>query len=87
MPWHSEGLRRFCEFDASSLDIGHDEIEPACRAGRSRRQPRAEMDRARRAWRRELHDPKCITDSKVDVEPPTQAVIKALCTISIRDGG
>src|SRR5687767_8464213 len=42
------------ELSARSLDIRHDEVNVSCRARHGRGQADAEMDRARRAWRREL---------------------------------
>ena len=47
--------------------------------------PRAEVDRARRAWRRELYDPKLVTADDVSVEPPTQAAVKALGAFDVRN--
>ena len=73
------------EFGARRLDVGHDEKKPPCRARRGRRDARAEVDRARRAWRRELHDPKRVADDEVGIEPPAQAAVKALGAIDVRN--
>ena len=73
------------ELGARCLDVRHDEIKSACRARRGRCDSRAEVDRARRARRRELHDPKLVTDDEVGVEPPTQAAVKALGAIDVRN--
>src|SRR5262245_9582524 len=61
------------ELGTRGHDIGHDEVKSACRARWGRGDPFAEVDRARRAWRRELYDPKLVTDREVGVEPPTHA--------------
>jgi hypothetical protein len=55
-------------------------------AGRGRRDSLAEVDRARRARRRELDDPKIVTPGDVGVEPPAQAAVKALGAIDVRNG-
>src|SRR6266481_7176498 len=73
------------ELGARRLDVGHDEIESLCRARHGRRNSLAEDDRASRAWRRELYDPKLVTLSEVGVEPPTQVAVKALGAIDVRD--
>ena len=73
------------ELGARCLDVGHDEIESLGRAGRGRRDSLAEVDRRRRAWRRELHDPKRVTDGEVGVEPPAQAAVEALGAIDVRN--
>ena len=73
------------ELGARCLDVGYDEIKSACRARHGRGDSRAEVDRARRAWRRELYDPKLVTDDEVGVQSPTQAAVKALGAIDVRD--
>ena len=39
----------------------------------------------RRAWRRELDDPKRVTDDEVGVEPPAQVAVEALGAIDVRN--
>ena len=73
------------EFGPRCLDVGHDEIQTACRARRGRRQSSAEVDRARRARRRELYNSKIVADGEVGIEPPTQITVKALGAIDVRD--
>ena len=46
----------------------------------------AEVDRALRARRRELHRPEVVAGGKVGVQPPSEALIEALCPIDIGDG-
>src|SRR5688500_16485973 len=43
------------------------------------------MDRARRAWRREL-DQKCAVDNEVGIEAPAQAAVEALGAGDVRNG-
>ena len=85
-------MEHFAHLDAASdelgarrLDVGHDEIEPGCRARRGRRDSLAEVDRARRARRRELHAPERVTDDEVGVEPPAQAAVEALGALDVRN--
>jgi hypothetical protein len=66
-------------------DIGHDEIESLCRARHGRGDSLAEDDRARRAWGRELYDPKLLADDEVGIEPPTQIAVEPLGPINVRD--
>ena len=58
------------EFGARRLDVRHDEEKPAGGAGRGRRDAGAEVDRGRRARRRELHRPERVANDEVGVEPP-----------------
>src|SRR5690348_11324878 len=51
-----------------------------------RRAALAELDRARRMGRRELHRPDVVADDQVDVEPPSEALVEALGPIDIGDG-
>ena len=74
------------EFGARRLDVRHDKIKPACRAGRGRRDAGAEMDRGRRARRRELHRPERVADDEIAVEPPAQAFVKLLGACGVRNG-
>src|SRR4030095_17134241 len=69
-------VEHFAHVDAASdergargLDVRHDEIKSACRARRGRRDSLAEVDRTRRAWRRELYAPKVVADDELGVEP------------------
>src|SRR5215217_1697898 len=73
------------ELGARRLDVGYDEIEFACRARHGRRAPGAELDRARRAWRRELDAPKRVTDHEVGIESPAQAAVETLGAIDVRN--
>src|SRR5262245_21708451 len=72
------------EFRTRCFDVGHDEIESSRRTGCGRCESLAEVDRARRTRRRELHAAKVVTDDEVGVEPPTQAAVKALRAFDIR---
>jgi len=60
------------EFVARSLDVGDDQVEAVRRAGRGRRDVRAELDRAPRSGRRELNDPEAVIEGEVGVEPPPE---------------
>jgi hypothetical protein len=71
------------EIGARCLDIGHDEVKAACRSWLGRRGSRAEVDRARRARRRELYAPKRVTLDEVGVEPPTQVAVEAFGAIDV----
>src|SRR4051794_4452223 len=51
-----------------------------------RRAALAELDRARRVGRRELHRADVVADDQVDVEPPPEALIEALGPIDVGDG-
>ncbi len=74
------------EFVARSLDVGDDQVEALGRAGRGRRDVRAELDRAPRAGRRELDDPEAVIEGEVGVEPPPEVSIELLRAVDIRDG-
>ena len=54
--------------------------------GLGRRAALAELDRALRVGRRELHRPDVVADDQVDVEPPSEALVEALRPIDIGDG-
>src|SRR5215218_11359940 len=55
----------------------------ACRARHGGRAPNAKLDRARRAWRRELDAAKRITDHEVGIESPAQVAVEALGAIHV----
>ena len=74
------------ELVARSLDVGDDQVEALGRAGRGRRDVRAELNRAPRAGRRELDDPEAVIEGEVGVEPPAQRLIEALGAIDVGDG-
>src|SRR4051794_14671003 len=89
--------RRPCLLHLADLDAAADEVVAGCvdvadhenqpgSGPRLRRCPSlAELDRAARVGRRELHRPEVVADHQVDVEPPSQARIEALCAIDVRD--
>ena len=64
------------ELVAGSLDVGDDQVEALRRAGHGRRDVRPELDRARRARRRELDDPEAVVEGEVGVEPPPEAAVE-----------
>ena len=74
------------EFVARSLDVGDDQVQALGRAGRGRRDLRAELDRAPRAGRRELDDPEAVIEREVGVEPPPEFRVELLRAVDIRDG-
>src|SRR5829696_6490 len=73
------------EVGARRLDVGYHEVKSACRARHGRCEPGAEVDRARRAWRRELHQ-KCVADDEVGIEAPAQVAVEALGATDVRNG-
>ena len=74
------------EFAVRSLNIGNDQVQALGRAGRGRRDLRAELDRALRARRRELDDPDAVIEGEVSVEPPPEAPVELFRAVNIRDG-
>src|SRR5215207_2518381 len=46
----------------------------------------AEVDRALRVGRRHLHRPEVVAGGQVGVQPPSEALIEALCPVNIGDG-
>ena len=74
------------EFFARSLDVGNNQVEAAGRAGRSRRDVGAELDRAPRAGRRELDDPETVIEREVGVEPPPEVPIEFLRAVGVWTG-
>jgi hypothetical protein len=71
------------ELPARRLDVGHHQVGVLHRARHGRRDPLAELDRAGRTWRRHLHAAPGIAVDEISVEPPTQALVKALGAIDI----
>jgi hypothetical protein len=67
-------------------DVGDDKVKAPGRAGRGRRDVRAELNRAPRAGRCELDDPEAVIEREVRVEPPPEAPVELLRAIDIRDG-
>jgi DNA invertase Pin-like site-specific DNA recombinase len=60
------------ELGPRRLDVGQDEIESLCRAWHGRRDSPTKNNRARRAWRRELHEMLATLSSPVmHLESPT----------------
>src|SRR5215469_8350543 len=60
------------ELFASSFNIGNDQVETLGRPRRGRRYLRAELDRAPRAWGRELHHPESVLEWEICIEPPSK---------------
>ena len=73
------------ELGARCLDVGHDEIQSVCRAGRGGRDARAEEDRAGEPGGVNWMTRKRVTDDEVGVESPTQAAVEALGAIDVRN--
>src|SRR5262249_35252147 len=69
-----------------SLDAGDDQVQILGRAGRNRRDARAELDRASGARRRKLNDPEAVTDRAIGVKPPPEPSVELLRPVDIRDG-
>ena len=66
-------------------DVGNDQ-ECLGRTGSGRRDVLAEMDRAAGARRRELDQAEIFAGGAVDVEPPSDALVKLLRAVDIRNG-
>ncbi len=65
------------------LDIGDDELQTFSRARCGRGDPTAEDDRARRARRRQLHDPEAAVTGEIGVQALPQRLIEALGPVYI----
>ena len=74
------------EFGARGLDVGDDQVQALGRAGRGRREARAELNRAAGTRRRELDDAEAVTGGEVGVESPAEAQVELLGPVDIRDG-
>ena len=74
------------EIVPGGVDVLDHEDQPLSGSGLSRRAALAELDRALRVGRRDLHRPDVVADDQVDVQPPSEALIEALCPIDIGDG-
>jgi hypothetical protein len=61
------------QFVPCGVDVGHDQVQALCRAGCSRREVDAKLDRAAGAWRRELHQAEVIGRRPVGIESPPEA--------------
>ncbi len=79
------GVKRLARVDTvrrgithRGVDIGDDRVQALGRAGRGRRDVRAELNGAPRPGRRELDDPEAVVEGKVGVEPPLEAPIELL---------
>src|SRR5262249_10520768 len=71
------------ELIARRLDVGDDQVEALYRAGRGWRDLRAELDRARRAGRRELDDSEAVVEGEIGVQLPPQAPVEALGAVDV----
>jgi hypothetical protein len=67
-------------------DVGDDKVKAPGRAGRDRRDVRAELNRTPRAGRCELDAPEAVIEREVRIEPPPEAPVELLRAIDIRDG-
>jgi hypothetical protein len=79
--FHTAGEQLFTR----SLDLRDDQRQALRRAGRSRCDVRAELNRAPRARRRELDDAEVVTASHVGVESPAEACVEVLRPVDVRD--
>src|SRR6266478_3185655 len=71
---------------AGGLDVGNDQVQSLGGAGCRGGDVLAKNDRGRRAGRCELNDPPVVTGSEVGIQPPTQAAVKTLGAIDVRNG-
>jgi hypothetical protein len=74
------------QFFARSLNAGDNQVEALRRAGLSRRDVGAELNRTPRAGRRELDDAEAVIEGEIGVEPPPELPEELLRAIDIRDG-
>src|SRR5829696_9651999 len=74
------------EIGPSGVDVLDREHQPVSGPRLSRREALAEVDRALRVGRRELHPPDVVAGGEVGVQPPPEALIEALCPIDVGDG-
>ena len=74
------------EIVPGGVDVFDREYQPVSGPGLSRREALAEVDRALRVGRRELHPPEVVAGGKVGVQPPSEALVEALRPIDIGDG-
>src|SRR6266480_2378595 len=73
------------EIVPGGVDVLDDQDQAISGSRLSRGAGLAELDRALRVGRRELNRPDVVADDQVDVEPPSEALIEALCPIDIGD--
>ena len=77
----------FNELGTRSLDVGDDQVHTPGGARHRVRDPRPDGDRARRAWRRQLHYAELLTDAVVEVQLEASLLsVKGLGTVHVRDG-
>src|SRR5262249_30418336 len=74
------------EFVARGRDVGDDQVQILGGAWCCRRDVRAELDRACRTRRSELHDAEAVIEREVGVEPPTEIPVELLRALDIRYG-
>src|SRR5271167_1902104 len=74
------------QLGAGGLDVGDDQVQALCGAGRGRGDVLAEDDRTRGARRRELDHAEVVTGGEIGVEPPPEPPVELLCAVDIRDG-
>src|SRR5277367_3011027 len=72
-----------CKRFACGVDIRDDQIKALGGARCRRRQLGAELDRARRTWRRELDDAEAVVEGEVGVEPPAEARVELFRAIDV----
>src|SRR5215475_13506546 len=73
------------EIGPGGVDVGDREDQPVSGPWRSRGEALAEVDRALRARRRELHPPDVVANAEVGVQPPAEALVEALRPVDIGD--
>jgi len=74
----------FGEIGARCLNVGHDQKESLCRGGHGRRDTSAEVDRARRPWRRELYTAKRVPHDEVGVRHAPEQYSYLSPSVSLR---
>src|SRR5690349_24853688 len=74
------------ELRARGHDIRYDKVKSLHGARFLRRDAGSKQNRAMRARRCEVHDPKLITLREIDVEPPAQPLVELLRAIDVRHG-
>ena len=77
---------RVIEVVPGGVDVVDDEDHPLSGSRLGRSATLAELDRTSRVRRRQLHRPDVVADDQVDVQPPSEALVEALCPVDVGDG-
>jgi hypothetical protein len=73
------------EVGPGGVDVRDRENQPDRAPGPGRGEALAEVNRALRVGRRELHDPEVVADGKVGIQPPAEVLVEALGPVDVGD--